>query len=175
MSHRGAIRGAIKKTNCFFILDWARPPPLLAKNSEKFSVFSDKILLDWVRPPPFGQNIQKITVFSAKTHFFLLNPFWIGSDPPPLLEKKTKTISVFSVKVILDSARPPPPPFGKTSLTASPNRPLCSLRLSQKFTLLGMIFVFLHHSFQKIRTVVSFSCLFNINSPFDSLDEAPWC
>ena len=28
-------------------------------------------------------------------------------------------------------------------------------------------------AFQKIRTVVSFLCLFNINSPFDSLDEAP--
>ena len=33
------------------ILELARPPPLLAKNSEIFSVFYDKIPMDWVRPP----------------------------------------------------------------------------------------------------------------------------
>ena len=33
------------------ILESARPPPLLAKNSEILSVFYDKIPIDWVRPP----------------------------------------------------------------------------------------------------------------------------
>ena len=32
--------------------------------------------------------------------------------PPPFLKKKSKKISVFSDKEILDSARPPRPPFG---------------------------------------------------------------
>ena len=66
-----------------------------------------------MRPPPLPKKIQKISVFSAKTHFFLLKPFWIGWDPP-LSAKKSKKISVFSAKEILDSARPPPPPFGET-------------------------------------------------------------
>ena len=44
--------------------------------------------------------------FSAKT---LLD--WVR--PPPLSAKKSKKISVFSVKEILDSTRSPPPLFGQ--------------------------------------------------------------
>ena len=64
-------------------------------------------------PPPFGKKIQKNLSFWAKypnkcdfwdiLPNFLLNPFWIGWDPPPFGKK----ISVFSVKEILDSTRPP--------------------------------------------------------------------
>ena len=76
--------------------DWLRPPrPLLAKNSEKFSVFSDKI-------PPFWQNMPKNLIFSDKT---ILD--WVR--PPPYAKK----ISVFSDKEISDFPRPPRPPFGE--------------------------------------------------------------
>ena len=50
--------------------DWPRPPPLLAKNYEKFSVFSDKI-------PPFWQNMPKNLIFSDKT---ILD--WVRPQPP---------------------------------------------------------------------------------------------
>ena len=75
--------------------DWPRPP-LLAKNYEKFSVFSDKI-------PPFWQNMPKNLIFSDKTILDWVRP------PPPYAKK----ISVFSDKEISDFPRPPRPPFGE--------------------------------------------------------------
>ena len=69
------------------ISELARPPPLLAKNSEIFSVFS------WWNPygldetPPFGKNIQN-------PQFFYDNALLEWVKPFPLLKKKSK-ISVW--------------------------------------------------------------------------------
>ena len=52
----------------------------------------------YIKPPFFGKLCQKISVF-------LIKPFWIGWDPPPLVKK----IWVFSDKDFLDWPRPPPP------------------------------------------------------------------
>ena len=48
--------------------------------------------------------------------FYDKSSFGLG-ETPPLLEKKSKQISVFSVKEILDLARPPPPLSGKIKKT----------------------------------------------------------
>ena len=60
-------------------------------------------------------SLQQCIIDQAKSKTLL---DWVR--PPPLSAEKSKKISVFSVKEILDSARPPSPPFGvflkKTSI-----------------------------------------------------------
>ena len=60
-------------------LDWARPPPLLAKNMQKIPSFSDK-------PPLFWQNMPKNLIFSDKPLLDWVRP------PPPLCQKN---LSIF--------------------------------------------------------------------------------
>ena len=61
--------------------------------------------MDWLRPPLLAK-------ISKNPQFFMITPFWNRWDPPPFVKKIPKKSQFFSDKEILDSARPPSPPFG---------------------------------------------------------------
>ena len=101
-----SIRGDIKKQVFFeFFRTSETPSPSLSIWMPKF--FLIRKFWIWTDPPFWRKIPRKKTEYLMKKNlYFMMKPFWNRWDPPfpPLWPKKSKKISVFSAKEILDSA-----------------------------------------------------------------------